>query len=211
MQYEMLVSLGYNCQTRFTFDKFANLGPEFVLDGVISYKLPKIIDLLKNEFSTFFLPNQIFVEGQSNSFYTVKDGLNDITSIHNFSCDLQFEDSYKETMKLMKHQYTNLMQEVKGNPGKLLFVRRNKAYETLESIVELHDTIKSLRGDLPFDLYVFQNKDWMMKEWGIPTLHTFYDGNWTLDERKGWVGNDDLWQTVFRGIQFTHAFLGRSA
>jgi len=206
MQYEMLVSLGYNCQTRFTFEEFSSIGQEFVLDGLVSHKLPKVVELLKREFSTLFLPNQISIEGKIGRYYTVKDVLNEITSIHDFRAELTFEDAYQETMNIKKYQYTKLIQHIKHNPGKLLFVRRNKAYETLESIVELRDVIATLRNGLPFDLYVFQNEDWMMKNWGIPNLHTFYDGNWIFDEKKGWVGNIHLWKTVIRDIKFIHAF-----
>lgn len=207
MEYETLISLGYNCQTRFTFDQLTKIGPEFVLDGMVSHKLPKVIELLRNEFATFFLENQTYEESVSGPFRIVKDGLNEITSCHDFLADVDFEEAYKSFTAIKSHQYTKLMRTVKDNPGKLLFVRRNKAYEKLDSIVELRDTIAKLRGCKDFDLYVFQNKEWMNDNWGVPNLYTFYDGWWTLDEKKGWTGGEDLWHAVFKQVKFNHAFL----
>jgi hypothetical protein len=210
MQYETLISLGYNCQTRFTFDQFTKLGPEMVLDGLVSHKLPKIIDLLKNEFNLFFQKDQLEIVDANGPFYTVKDNFNEITSFHDFRIELPFDEAYEEVIKTKTNQYQLMLNIIKNNPGNLLFVRRNKAYETLESIIDLRDTISSIRKEKPFELYVFQNKEWMNKKLGISNLFTFYDGNWIFDDKLGWVGNNQLWQTVFKNVQFNGSFRTRT-
>lgn len=201
MEYETFISLGYNCQTKFTIEQIAKVGPEFVLDGLISHELPKINNLLKTNFNNFFEKDQIEVTSTDGPFYKVKDHLNQITSIHDFRNGISFEESYQETMLLKRIQYQKLLNTINKNPGNLLFVRRNKAYESLESIIELRETIALMREGKPFELYIFQNKEWMNNKLNIPNLFTFYDGSWVFDEKHGWQGDNKLWQTVFKNIK----------
>ena len=197
--YGRLISLGYNCQPRFTLRRFFDHEAEFVLDGLISYKLERINELLKTEFSSFFLPENTFHEDGSDGFLIVKDGLNEITSIHDVRSDIPWENAYQDFVERKRLQYTQLIQFVKSSPESLLFVRRNKAFETLKTCEELVETIRILRGDKPFDVFVFQNKPYMGTDFGIPNLHTFYDGCWEF--QNTWVGDSNLWNTVFQNIK----------
>lgn len=189
-----IISLGYNCQPNFVLSKIGKDTQHYCLDSLISYKLERIVELLNNNFSTFFLEENIKVEKSAHyeGFVTVQDQLNEIFSIHDFNP----QEEINRELILKKLDFNPFLTNIKSNPNSLIFVRRNKGYEERESTIKLHESIRKLRNGLPFELYVFQSKPYEFSEY--ENLNFFQDKIWEWSFQKGvWEGDYDLWEKAF--------------
>jgi hypothetical protein len=110
----------------------------------------------------------------------------------------QVKKMFPRFRKKREKQIRNLIKAIKHSPA-LLLIRINRPEEELDATVRLRDTIALMRGARPFDLWVFQDAEFMKRNWGVPNLQTFWDKKWDYDKKtQAWVSETEpFWDRLF--------------
>ena len=199
--YEHIVSLGKNCQVG---DYLLSRGlGEWggIFNNLGTPDLPHLLKLL-NEPSEWDLFSKLHYKGINGlGMHFFVDEVYRVYSIHEILGTEVFDQA------IVPFRAQKIREEVKFKrkltaQGSVLFIRVNLPREDLDNTLQLLYTLRKLRGDLDFDLYVFQGVEKMKEDWGIPNLHTFCDPAWEwIPAVKKWNGDRDLWDRIFKDVE----------
>lgn len=200
------ISLGHNCGVAAVFRRYWSCTQLYNsgLSNLLSQELSKLCQGLESEYENFFsLDNLKIIPYKSyRPHHIVLDERYFVESLHEFPIDRSIEEgldrfeakvNIKEFIHRLKHS------------NEPIFVRTNLKKEPLDQTIILYEIIRKLRSEKPFDLVVFQDKEFMKHNWGISHLHTYYCRNWKFITWNEWEGDDELWVRVLS--QFQKPFL----
>jgi hypothetical protein len=161
--------------------------------------LDNVVRLINENFESYFSKDSLLFKGANvHGCDTVIDASNNIISVHDFISGIDFDLNCSKFYETISKKKSTLMMKLR-RPNPVLFLRTNKKEEPIENTIRLVETIRDIRGDLPFDIVVFQKHTLMSRNLGVPNLYTFYCDDWFWNGYK-WQGNEQLWSTVFEAI-----------
>lgn len=198
--YDEVIGLGRHCQLAWYLRKRRLSEKRHIFDNMVSNNLNSVCNLIENEFNGFFDYSNIKkLEFNDWNSFTVKDESTGITSFHDFSRDLD-KESHQLFIEEKKIYINNLFDSIKHKDS-LLFIRVNNYFEPLEQTIRLLEILRSLRKDKKFDLYVFQECDFVEKVIGIPNIFMFYDKKWDWNPEMQWHGSIKMWDAIFNHVR----------
>lgn len=173
-----------------------------IFTGLVVKRIDTVLKVLRSDGDNFFQLDRLRVFNPNNdhSRMTVGDQETLVFSVHDFLRHESVEDGYQRFVAGRgKERMDKFIYAIK-NLDRLQILRTNEQTEKLDKIIELHDVIYEMRGGKRFDLYVFQDSDFMRNNWGIPCLHTFYTQPLRWDG-KTWEGRVDMWDKFLLMLQ----------
>jgi hypothetical protein len=198
-KYRHIISLGKDCQVATYLGEKYGIPHGSLLDNVVSDSLCDVIKLLNENFESYFSKDSLLLKGRNvHGCDTVIDGSNNIISVHDFISGVDFDLNCAKFYEAIGKKKSMLMMKLRKS-GSVLFIRTNQKEEPLENTVRLVESIRGIRGDLPFDVVVFQRHALLSRNLGVPNLYTFYCDDWFWNGQK-WQGNEQLWSQVFEAI-----------
>jgi len=217
-QFHNVMSLGMYCQVAWALDMS---GIPYDKNPFYDMHSPQINRFVAGGFEDFFLWENLKIVGETASFtqgnyWKVRDKLSKFTSTHDFPRRKSVKDYYPTFMRDREMLFSRFSNIVKRSPS-MLFVRANKDKESKEATIELRDRLALARKGKPFELWVFQNADFMLDDWQVPNLRTFRDGRWDFyhvdrrwvsggkmqwdRKRKLWITSTEAyWNNIFRSV-----------
>lgn len=209
------MSLGWDC---YLVDELKRMGftvHETPVNDVGIRSLKGINRMFQTRFEKFFLVENLVYKPQDIEYrhlqkiygdrleytdvncFPVFDMFSDTIDIHHFSKNQSFKSSYDRFLKQRKGLYGSFFKKLQYMRN-LKLIRTNYFKEKIDDIVELRNTISDLRAGQPFELIVIQGDELMMKNWGVPNLHTICATNKDFKPGIGWVGDKDRWIKIIK-------------
>lgn len=152
-----IIGLGYNCavanylmrtnkRTRFGVNLF---------DNMFTYDPSDLATLLLTNGGQLFKDYEKLTVSWNEGNWSIKCKTYDIISVHDFTEKIDEETMISRLRDQKRIGLEELQQQIR-EASKLVILRSNKRHTKPEATVHLYDAIKTLRGNKPFKMFVFQ-------------------------------------------------------
>lgn len=192
--YEMVCSLGERCMTahQMRLNKLRSESNPF--DWLITSDINAVVDTLLNDWSQFFLKENLVIQSVGPEHTTVMDSATGFVSVHDFSSNKPFNEEYDRFVVKYKRRINRFKDLVRSSKS-ILFVRTNATelqIETLQRLTRLNPYAK-----IEF-LIVNTTTTTTIKQ--LPSkyenVHIYEISNQPDLNYDVWMGNHAHWKTV---------------
>ena len=197
--YDMIVSLGWNCQTAFQLKRKKLRSFTGPIDWMYSYSVSHLCRLLKQKFNGFMEVENMRIEGiqGTNSCYTVSDLNTKCVSVHDFLVTENSDTSlltYPQFKEKMNRRIEKLYNSLAISDS-ALFVRiqanRDEALELKNAISEIY------HGDFSILIINYTKEEKVIEiDWAIDRVCAVEIPN----SVNAWTGCNSAWDTILEGV-----------
>ncbi|NEW04429.1 hypothetical protein GK047_00115 [Paenibacillus sp. SYP-B3998] len=195
-RYDMVISLGGNCQTAYQLDKNKLRTFSGPLDWVTSYSVPGIIKMLETRFEGYMDLSHMKVIGANPYHYTVEDHFSGCVSYHDFPINNEADPfiTYSEFKIKLNHRIDTFYDRL-ANTNSVLFIRLSA---NMHEAINIRKALKTIVF-VPFHLLIvnYTNLPYVLdKDWGLTGI-----SNVEITEDIGrWQGHDNSWEYLLKSI-----------
>lgn len=204
-KFDLIVSLGADCQTSYQLRKNFLQIKSYPLDWLYSNETNLIAMLAKDNFKDFLNKDYLVITShEANGDLHISNTKYQINLIHDFKGD-KIENDYETNKEKYTRRINRLLRDIQ-NSNKILLVYLSRNANN-EEIKNLHSTFKEKYPTKNFYLYwIYPSKqDEIIQEEIDSKIFKIYLNNIDLekDENDRWKGNDKNYYELYKDISLT--------